>query len=675
MWLVAEYHQMHCALCRVSVLWPKEFLFPHQMWCEVLPNLWNSGRLSWEVSLLRLGDVDPLGRSGLSADAAIRRMHTNLAHASVADMQRMLMAARAPQPILDAFERFSCAQCDAMTAPKIPRSVSVPQTVAPLRYVAMDVKWLPGWEEDVRIKSVNIVDEASNLHHIYPFCETETSEILLRLYRQWTRAYGRPRWLKVDATGTKFGRNVATSAWGWRYRTLGCSWWDTWAGLSGRGARVLAQIRPSSRTEWLECIYQTMEAKNSLTRGAVWMRGTEKGAPGKQRRAQWRGPPRQLFFVSMPVSVIKAAPQQLRHRTAEEQETDRVVLRDLRRTADVLRASGSAKNYEDITEQDWPHGDLNPTAEGMELNQETPENQLPSGRFVRKTPPLEVHEKHPDPRKERVGQTSVDAPLQHELPKSMEKLDVRQPTVELKKAPCLPVLEPISNPTKLSEATEPRAKQPRIGERLRQFDRSVNLWKILKKIKRNWCWWQQWHLSHILGVFFLLVPGEKFIHPFQNGPLPQVVSSLHKESRLKRTCWFVINVLLCLFLSWSLLSFPRRELSPLAWFWWKMWWRRKSICEGTSHCKRRSGPRTLVPCQEPTNECSGFNERQSGYSAGHSLFGSWCGTWRCHWSILGVSAIESARWQTFPSSAIWWSSGSPPSTTPVDTFTVVWFEL
>ena len=31
-------------------------------------------------------------------------------------------------------------------------------------------------------------------------------------------------------------------------------------------ARVLAQIRPSSRTEWLECIHQTMEAKNSLTR-------------------------------------------------------------------------------------------------------------------------------------------------------------------------------------------------------------------------------------------------------------------------------------------------------------------------------------------------------------------------------------------------------------------------
>ena len=73
---------------------------------------------------------------------------------------------------------------------------------------------------------------------------------------------------------------------------------------------------------------QTMEAKNV----ALLRRSTGKGAPGKQRRAQWRGPGiilgavRGNYFVAMPGSVIKAAPEQLRHRTAEEQETDRVVL-------------------------------------------------------------------------------------------------------------------------------------------------------------------------------------------------------------------------------------------------------------------------------------------------------------------------------------------------------------
>ena len=117
---------------------------------------------------------------------------------------------------------------------------------------------------------------------------------------------------------------------------------------------------------------------------AVWRRGTGKGAPGKQRRAQWRGPRIILravhgnYFVAMPESVIKAAPEHLRHRTAEEQETDRVVLRDLRRTADIFREPGSAKNFEDITEQDWPDGDLNSTDGDTEPNQETSEKKSTS---------------------------------------------------------------------------------------------------------------------------------------------------------------------------------------------------------------------------------------------------------------------------------------------------------
>ena len=304
-------------------------------------------------------------------------------------------------------------------------------------------------------------------------------------------------------------------------------------------ARVLAQIRPSSRAEWLECIHQTMEAKNFVTRRCgyspfqiaigrdpehpgdllqdlpnvissssilhddvaahtarirsnarlevmqfndnlatrraldqrprplrefpvgdevVWRRGTGKGAPGKQRRAQWRGPGiipgsvRGNYFVAMPGSVIKAAPEQLRHRTAEEQETDRVVLRDLRRTADVLRESCSAKNFEDITEQDWPDGDLNSTAEDMEPNQETSKSQLPSRRPMRKTPPSGVDEKHPGSQIEHVEQTPVDAPS--------------QPTVELETTSFFPAFGPVSKPTQLSETTEPRAKQPRIGERV-----------------------------------------------------------------------------------------------------------------------------------------------------------------------------------------------------------------
>ena len=72
----------------------------------------------------------------------------------------------------------------------------------------MDVKWLPCWEQYVRVNAVNIIDEASNLQHMYPFFETETSEVLLCQYRNWTRAHGRPRWLKADACRTNLGENM-----------------------------------------------------------------------------------------------------------------------------------------------------------------------------------------------------------------------------------------------------------------------------------------------------------------------------------------------------------------------------------------------------------------------------------------------------------------------------------
>ena len=290
------------------------------------------------------------------------------------------------------------------------------------------------------------------------FLRQRRSDVLLRQYRQWTRAYGRPRWLKVDASRTNLGETLqrALEADGTQLLDIPGEAHEQVGRVEVHGLyfedmrlRVLAQVYPRPRADWLECVSQTMEANNSLTRRcgyspfqiaigrnpelpgdllqdlpnvissssilhddvaaqtarirsnarlavlqfndnlgtrralderprplreftvgdevAAWRRGTGKGAPGKQRRAQWRGPGiilgavRGNYFVAMLGSVIKAAPEELMLRTAEEQEMDRVVLRDLRRTADILRETGSAKNFEDITEQDWPDADVSPT--------------------------------------------------------------------------------------------------------------------------------------------------------------------------------------------------------------------------------------------------------------------------------------------------------------------------
>ena len=140
--------------------------------------------------VLAMGDGDPLERSSISVESAVRRMHTTPGHATMPDMTGS-ESSTSRHGCSVTLLLFSMRCCDA-----------------PLRYLAMNVKRLSGWEADVRIKSVNIVDEASNLQRNNPFFESERSEVLLGRYRHWTRAYGRPRWLKVDASRTNLGETL-----------------------------------------------------------------------------------------------------------------------------------------------------------------------------------------------------------------------------------------------------------------------------------------------------------------------------------------------------------------------------------------------------------------------------------------------------------------------------------
>ena len=64
----------------------------------------------------------------------------------------------------------------------------------------------------MRIKSVNIVDEASNLQtHLSFSLKQKRRRFLLRQYRPLDTGLRKgPRWLKVDASRTNFGRNVCS---------------------------------------------------------------------------------------------------------------------------------------------------------------------------------------------------------------------------------------------------------------------------------------------------------------------------------------------------------------------------------------------------------------------------------------------------------------------------------
>ena len=104
------------------------------------------------ISVLAWRDGNTLGRPSISAESAVRRN----AHAWV--MRRCLTREECFKPSWMLCPTSPVLRCDD-------GSSAVPRTVAPLRCLAVDVKRLPGWEEDVRINSVNIVDVASNLQH------------------------------------------------------------------------------------------------------------------------------------------------------------------------------------------------------------------------------------------------------------------------------------------------------------------------------------------------------------------------------------------------------------------------------------------------------------------------------------------------------------------------------
>ena len=206
----------------------------------------------------------------------------------------------------------------------------------------------------------------------------------------------------------------------------------------------------------------------------------------------------------MPRSVINTAPEQLRHRTAEEQETDRVVLRDLRRT----------------------------------------------------------------------------------------------------------------KPTQLSETTEPRAKQPRIGERVHPSpltaetvpqvddfvqdpeDEKEDMMLVTAGARREICPSSpEWSTptSRQLIEKGVKVETDMLIHDKRaRVPLALEESALVPKERIVPSRMVLVE---------------------------------RCDDDGTRFVKARltaggdQDPELLS--QEPTNKCSdGFNERQSGYSAGHSLIGS-----------------------------------------------------
>lgn len=182
-------------------------------------------------------------------------------------MIRILKHHHAQEPeIVKAFE---CSICQARAAPKAVKESAPPRDMAPLRYVGIDVKHLPSWRPHEKVKALNVVCRMSGLQQVYPFRELETSEVIGRLYRMWTRSYGRPRYVKFDASRCNLGQQFIDIL-----ERDGTTPLDI-PGEASRGwhleeafRRVVDQMAPEDFNQWQECVDVTVEARNALLRGA-----------------------------------------------------------------------------------------------------------------------------------------------------------------------------------------------------------------------------------------------------------------------------------------------------------------------------------------------------------------------------------------------------------------------
>ena len=217
------------------------------------------------------------GENRRKVELAIRKLHVNLGHASRDDMSRILKHHQAAPEVLELVKGFECSICQARVAPKAVKDSAPPRDMAPLRYIGLDVKQLPSWKKGEKIKALNVCCRMSGLQQMYPFREQENSDLIARLYRLWTKAYGRPRYVKFDAGRCNLGqsfldvlerdRTTALDVPGEAHEQMG--------DVESQGRhfeetlqRVIDEMSPENFNEWSECVDVTCEARNSLLRRA-----------------------------------------------------------------------------------------------------------------------------------------------------------------------------------------------------------------------------------------------------------------------------------------------------------------------------------------------------------------------------------------------------------------------
>ena len=204
---------------------------------------------------------------------AIDKLHRNLGHPSNRDLVRILTHGQAASRAIELARHHECDFCKSQSKPHVPLPAKVPRIVQFNESVGVDVKWLPGWKPNQKVKAVNIVDQGSCFQQVVPFFEVETSLVIRQVFMDsWVRWAGFPQELVMDQAATNVGEafqdTLETHGTTSRFIAAEAHWQLGRTEVHGGWfARVLEKVilehSPTSKEAWLDCVVQA-HVKNQM---------------------------------------------------------------------------------------------------------------------------------------------------------------------------------------------------------------------------------------------------------------------------------------------------------------------------------------------------------------------------------------------------------------------------
>ena len=202
--------------------------------------------------------------SDAQVDATLEKLHRNLGHPPNHDLVRILKNGMASEKAIARARDFMCPFCQSQKQPKVPLPAQTHRVFDFNDQVGIDVKHLPGWQTNQKVRALNIVDQASCYQRMIPFFETETAQVVRDLYAEnWIVWAGPPRELVLDPSNSNLGENMVspTEMEGTFIRPIAAeAHWQLGRTERHGGyfekilSRLIEQFSPRSKTEWLECV-------------------------------------------------------------------------------------------------------------------------------------------------------------------------------------------------------------------------------------------------------------------------------------------------------------------------------------------------------------------------------------------------------------------------------------